>query len=167
MWWNNKPILNIVDTETDSEHAIFIKDKTAGSLWTDFVNVLVTICTGSPEPIIQYQESSFASAQLKTFSEEVRINLQFSVIKAPKSIEQGERYHHPLRRTSNIINDTNPDIYDNSKPLIAINVMKDTMEPEGLVPSLLLFGFLPSLPVQTIFNKNPLHICNGLQIARA
>lgn len=125
---------------------VFINDKKAENLWLYFVNCCEPINTGFQEAIRLYQESIFASAQFRKNTEKVGIHLQSGGSEAYSAIGQGERYHQPLRSIFNIVNDTDSEIYDNTKLRIAIKGINYTMGPEGLVPLLLVLGVLPSLP---------------------
>lgn len=51
----------------------------------------------------------------------------------------------PLRRIFRILNDTYPDLSDHLKLWFAVKVFNDTAGPKGLVPSLLVFGTIPSV----------------------
>lgn len=59
IWLNKKSVLYIVDKPKKFQNAIFIKVKTAESLWTDFVNCREIVYNGFPEARILDQESSF------------------------------------------------------------------------------------------------------------
>jgi len=64
-------------------------------------------------------------------------------IEAHSSLGIGERYHQPLRNTYRKLRRENP----NEKPELllqfAVKGMNDTLGPEGIVPSLLVFGEYP------------------------
>ena len=80
------------------------------------------------------------------------------VLKAHNSLGPGERYHEPLRRIYQKIRYSEPGINIQLALLLAVNLtarsnaslalkaINDTMNPEGLVPSLLVFGVLPRFP---------------------
>lgn len=80
---------------------------------------------------------------------------------------QREKYHHRLRGIFTIINDTHSEIDENSKLRTSIIAINDIMGPEGLVPSLLVFGVFSSLPAGTSSNKTQVERLKAVQLARA
>lgn len=58
---------------------------------------------------------------------------------------QSKSTHGPLRRIYRILSETHSNPSDNLKMLLVVKPLKDTARPKGLVPSLLLFGAIPSL----------------------
>lgn len=75
------------------------------------------------------------------------IELQFSGVESHISIGPGERYHAPLRRVFSIIKSNHPDVHPDLALRYALKDINDTIVPEGLVPSILVFGALPSYPI--------------------
>ena len=55
----------------------------------------------------------------------------------------GERYHDPLRRVFKKVKHEYPSLNRELALRISVKAINDTMGPEGLVPSLLVFGCLP------------------------
>lgn len=73
--------------------------------------------------------------------------LQLSAVEAHNAIGVGERYHAPPRRIYLAVRNSYPKLRERLGLCLSIKSMNDTMGPEGLVPSLLLFVVIPSLPV--------------------
>jgi hypothetical protein len=73
----------------------------------------------------------------------VGVELAISGIESHNSLGVGERYHGPLRQIYDPIMDNS----ERADPVLALKVavktMNDTLGPEELVPSLLVFGSLP------------------------
>lgn len=57
-----------------------------------------------------------------------------------------ERYHAPLQRIFLVIKRSHPALNPRLALRLVIKGTNDTTGPEGLVPSLLVFGAIPSLP---------------------
>lgn len=95
--------------------------------------------------------------------------LQWSsqLMEGHNQIGEGKRYHNHVRGMFNIINDTHPYVDDSCKLRIATCSINDTMVPEGMVPSILVFEVLPSFPALSSFNKNQLERYNALALGRA
>lgn len=81
MWLSNKPFLHIVYTETWFQYAVFIKDKTATSLWNYFVNCTDSVYT---ETIQLGKEKRFTSNELRENTNGLGIELIFSRKEAHK-----------------------------------------------------------------------------------
>ena len=60
-----------------------------------------------------------------------------------------ERYHSPLRRSFNIIHQEAPDLDKHAAFQMAFKAVNDSVGPNGLVPTLLVFGALPRLGLPT------------------
>ncbi len=68
------------------------------------------------------------------------------MVEAHNSLGSGERCHAPLRRIFLKIREEYPKIDKNIVLKLAVRAMNDTMGPEGLVPSYLVFGCIPRFP---------------------
>ena len=63
------------------------------------------------------------------------------------SITNGERYHAPLRRIYQLLRNNNPNLSKSLALRYALKGINDTANLNGLVPSLLVFGVVPSFPL--------------------
>jgi hypothetical protein len=59
----------------------------------------------------------------------------------------GERYHDPLRRIYRKLRHDFPNLSESLAHSLANKAMNDTVGPEGLVPTLLVFGRVPRLSI--------------------
>jgi len=66
-------------------------------------------------------------------------------IEAHSSLGIGERYHQPLRTAFRKLKHENPILPDELLLQLSVQAMNNTLGPEGLVPSALVFGEFPSL----------------------
>lgn len=139
MWLNEKPAIHISDTKNGFQNAFFIKEKSAESLWIDFIYCLAYVYIWFPEIIWIDREKSFMSMKFLKNADNVGIELQFSGIEAHNSIGQGERFYHPLR----------------------------SIGRNGLKPLLLVFVTLLSFPAPSTTNWNQMERFNALTLARA
>lgn len=113
------------------------------------------------------RESSFSSNKFRENAEGLRVELQFSGIEAHISIGKGERFHHQPRRILNILCSAKASLEKHSKLKIYVKSINDNMSPNGLVPSFILFGVLPSFPSPTKSSNSKLQRLRALQKARA
>jgi hypothetical protein len=88
----------------------------------------------------------FTSPRRKELSDMAGIRLQLSGIESHNSIGIDERYNAPLRYICTKIRMDYPELDSNLVLRLSIKAMNDTMGPEGLVPSLLVFGVLQRVP---------------------
>ncbi len=80
-------------------------------------------------------------------------------IEAHHSIGMVERYHGPLRQIYSIITTELPGIKPELALQISFKALKDSVRPNGLVPTLLVFGAYPRMtdmnaPSPTITQRN-------------
>lgn len=71
------------------------------------------------------------------------VNVDCTRVEAPSSLDIGERYHPPLRTTYRRIVQALPEAEKSLPPVCPVKAMNDTLPPEGLVPSALVFGEFP------------------------
>ena len=73
------------------------------------------------------------------------VEVQRTGVEAHSSLGIGEIYHHPLRITYRKLEIDYPSIEKSILLSIAVKAMNDSLGPEGLVPSALVFGEYPSV----------------------
>jgi hypothetical protein len=97
--------------------------------------------------------SVFTSQRWFELASSVGVELGISGIESHNSLGIGERYHAPLRQIFRKIMHESPHADIELALKVAIKTLNDTLGPEGLVPSLLVFGLLPR-PVGSITTPN-------------
>lgn len=146
MWLDGKAILHIVDTATGFNAAEPLRGQLVEDVWNAFIYGWVTLYPGYPNKLKVDQGSVFTSARWNKLTDETGISLQMSGVENHHSLGKGERYHAPLRRIYLKIRSEAPTIPHEFAIRLAVKSMNDTMGPEGLVPSLLVFGITPRFP---------------------
>lgn len=146
MWLGKRPVLHVVDTHTNFGSASFLRGQSAEQVWNSFIECWCAIYTGYPTKMRLDQGSNFKSTKWRDYCDSVGISIQYSGVESHNSIGNGERYHQPLRRIYNKIALENPSLKPETSLKLAIKAINDTMNSEGLVPSLLVFGCLPRFP---------------------
>ncbi|MEM1283154.1 MAG: reverse transcriptase domain-containing protein [Chlamydiota bacterium] len=167
MWLDKRAVLHVVDTETHFNGACFLKGQTVEDVWNAFVLCWSSLYHGYPDKIRADQGSCFTSVRWKRLCGEVGTETQLSGVESHNSIGSGERYHKPLRRIFNKINMDSPGLDREMALRIALKSINDTMGPEGLVPSLLVFGSLPRFPCVNSTLPNQRERMRALEVARA
>lgn len=145
MWLDGKrtPTLHIVDIDTHFNSAAILKGQTVEHVWDAFLTCWSTLYTGFPQKIRVDQGSAFTSVKWTRMCDKVGIEVQESGIEHHNALGSGERYHDPLRRVFKKIMHESPSLDKNVALKLAVKAINDTMGPEGLVPSLLVFGCIP------------------------
>lgn len=146
MWLDGKALLHIVDTQTHFMSAAFLKGQTVEDVWETFVLCWATQYTGFTMRIHTDQGSAFTSLRWTRRCDAVGTESKLSGVDSHNSLGSGERYHEPLRRVYRKIREVYPKMKKETTLRLAIKAYNDTLGPEGLVPSLLVFGCLPRFP---------------------
>lgn len=139
-----KPILHVVDEATEFSAARFLPDVSTDVVWKTFVECWASIYTGLPNRILTDQGSQFG----ERFIELVRlpdVEVTRTGVEAHSSLGLGERYHEPLRSTFRKIMKSRPDVEKSFALSLSVKAMNGTLGPEGLVPSVLVFGEFPQI----------------------
>eukprot|EP00171_Calliarthron_tuberculosum_P020932 IDg20932t1 len=129
MWIGGKAVLHVIDINTQFSSAIFLRCQNVTDVWNSFVECWNSLW----KQLVQASE----------------IELKLRGVESHNSLASGERYHAPLRRIYFKIKDSLPNTTPEIMLRYAVKDMNGTVRPEGLVPSLLVFGCMPRLPGDT------------------
>jgi hypothetical protein len=88
---------------------------------------------------------NFASTEFRQLANSMAIEIKEVPVKAHNSVGQVERYYTPLRRAYEIIQDElkNEQIDKEMMLQMAVKAINDSAGPDGIVPTLLVFGAYP------------------------
>jgi hypothetical protein len=75
-----------------------------------------------------------------------KVSLRHTVTESHSSLGAGEQIHYRIRTIYNKISAEHPDLQPSMRLSINIKALNDTAGPDGLVPSLLVFGVFPISP---------------------
>jgi hypothetical protein len=102
---------------------------------------------GPPNIIVYNAEKNFASTEFRQLANSMAIEIKEVPVKAHNSVGQVERYYTPLRRAYEIIQDELKDEQIDKKIMLqmAVKAINDSARPDGIVPTLLVFGAYPRL----------------------
>lgn len=165
-WLDGQAKLHVVDIGIGFNSSIFINSHTVEAVKQAFIDCWVSIYIGFPSKMRIDQGSQFQSTRWEGRASESGIILKPSGVESHNSIGLGERYHAPLRRIYNKIRTTSSSLSKESVLRLGLKAMNDTAAPNGLVPSLLVFGVLPRLPIANHSFPDQVARMNVLQIAR-
>lgn len=115
--------------------------------WDTLRSCWIDVYIGPPDVIAHDAGTNFASSEFRQYATSMLIKTKEVPIEAHNSIGLVERYHAPLRRAYNIICDELKGKGINNHMLLqmAVKAVNDTAGPDGLIPTLLVFGAIPRL----------------------
>ena len=144
MYLDGKPVLHIVDEATRFSAAKFLTKVSTDSVWEAMIMCWSSVYTGLPHNIMVDEGSQYRKifAELSALHD---VNLEKSGVQSHHSLGVGERYHKPLRDTYRKLKLDYPSMQRQVLLALAVKAMNDTLGPEGVVPSSLVFGEYPSL----------------------
>ncbi|KAK1912598.1 hypothetical protein P3342_004534 [Pyrenophora teres f. teres] len=147
MYINQKPVLHAVDEATAFQAARFLRDMKASTTWDTLRAMWIDMYVGPPDTIATDAGTNFASEEFVNNANAMMIDVHEVPVEAHQSIGKVERYHAAIRRAFEVISadigtstTTKDDILQ-----MAVKAVNDTAGPEGLVPTLLVFGTYPRL----------------------
>ena len=98
---------------------------------------------GPPDFIIHDTGTQFTSTEFTKNAKTMGSTTKCVPVEAHHSIGLVERYHAPLRRAYEIIVEELPNAAKHLALQMAVKAVNDTAGPNGIVPTLLVFGTYP------------------------
>src|SRR6266487_5250031 len=97
--------------------------------------------------VVHNARKNFISIEFKQLANSMAIEIKEVLVEAHNSVGLVERYHAPLRRLYEIIQDELKDEYIDKEMILqmAVKAVNDSVGPNGIVPTLLVFGVYPRL----------------------
>lgn len=145
MYLDHKPVLHVIDASTGFQAATFIPDLTARRTWEALKRCWLDTYLGPPDVVTIDAGTNFASAEFKAEARLMGMTCHQIPIEAHWSIGKLERYHRPLRRAYEIMKAECEDASPEALLQGAVKAVNDTAGPNGLVPTLLVFGAMPRI----------------------
>jgi hypothetical protein len=146
---DEKPVLQVVDSSTSFQAARFLKDMSAKTAWDTLQICWIDTYQGPPDYIIHDAGKNFASTEFRQHARSMAVQTKEVPVEAHNSVGKVERYHAPLRRAYEIIRDElelSNKYSDREMTLqMAVKAVNDTAGPDGIVPTLLVFGAYPRM----------------------
>ena len=158
--------LHVVDLQTGYSNAVFLNGQTVEDVWTAFLHCWVTTYLGYPSTLRVDQGRQFTAQRWSVRAAAAGIVLKPSGVESHNSLGLGERYHAPLRKIYERVRATVTSIDAETALRLAVKTMNDTMGPDGLVPTLLVYGSLPRLPTSEEDAADQKTRTRALEVAR-
>jgi transposase InsO family protein len=142
----NKNVLHAVDTATGFQAARFLPSMSAKDTWQTLRTAWIDTYLGPPDIVSHDAGTNFASAEFEAEARALGITCKQVPVEAHWSVGKIERYHRPLRRAFEIIYaETGQFTAVDAILQMAVKAINDTAGPNGLVPTLLVFGAYPRI----------------------
>jgi len=138
-------VLHVVDTATSFTAARFLRSLSAQDTWDALRLCWIDVYQGPPDWIVCDAGTNFHAAEFKAAARAAGISVKEVPIEAHNSIGKIERAHPALRRAYYIIRSADNTVLPESALQMAVKAINDTAGPNGLVPTLLVFGSYPRI----------------------
>ena len=147
LYIDRDPILHVVDDSTCFQAARWLDNISAKHTWDKLRECWIDTYIGPPEYIVHDAGTNFMAKEFKQHATSMSIQTKAVPVEAHHSIGKVERFHTPLRRSFKIIQEETEDIGVSKTAMLqmAIKAINDTAGPNGLVPTLLVFGTFPRM----------------------
>lgn len=120
-----------------------LRYKNAEDLWLALLKFWVALYTGYPSINRVHHEATITFNVFQGLATASGTTVQLSGVESHNSISSGQRYHGPLRIIYSVICRAHPQGHPETALHMVIKGRNDTMGPDGLVPTLLVFGSPP------------------------
>jgi hypothetical protein len=145
MYIDGAPLLHIVDEGTRFQTGRWLQNISAKHTWDVLRMCWIDTYLGPPDIITHDAGKNFVSKEFKQYATIFGTATRSVPVEAHNSVGMVERYHGPLRRIYHIITAELPDISKDMALQMAFKAINDSAGPDGLIPTLLVFGAYPRM----------------------
>ena len=145
MYIDGQPLLHIVDEATRFQNGRWLQNLTSKHTWEVLRLCWIDTYLGPPDLITHDAGKNFVSKEFQQYAANVGSATKGVPVEAHNSIGMVERYHEPVRRIFRIVTLEIPGIERDMALQMTFKAINDTAGPDGLVPTLLVFGAYPRL----------------------
>ena len=145
MYIDGQPVLHVVDEATRYNAARWIGNVSAQNTWNVLRMIWIDMYLGPPDFIVSDAGKNFTSKEFLQLASGMGIIVKTIPIEAHWSIGIVERYHAVLRRAYEIVEKELPELSKDMALQMSVKAINDTAGPDGLVPTLLVYGAYPRL----------------------
>jgi hypothetical protein len=138
--------LHVIDSDTSFQAAVFLKSLSAKEAWDALCRCWINVYQGPPDFVTHDPGTNFASEEFRNRARIVGVTCREMPIEAHWAIGKIERAHPPLKRAYDILrSELDEKTNDEDVLQMAVKALNDTAGPDGLVPTLLVFGAYPRI----------------------
>lgn len=144
---NKLSVLHVVDSDTKFSGTMFLEVESTENFSESFLPFWVKRYLGYPDEVIIDQDPQFQSKQFHSLIAAADISRRDAGVEIHNALGETERYHAYLQNIFERIKSENPTIDRNTILQLSVKSCNDTAGPSGLVPTFLVFGVVPRMPV--------------------
>lgn len=145
MYIDSAPVLHVIDEATRFSAARFLKDISAKHTWEVLRLCWIDTYLGPPDLVVHDAGTNFTAKEFKQNAQSMAVTTKCVPVEAHWSVGIVERCHATLRRAYEIIKAELPATSKEIALQMAVKAVNDSSGPEGLVPTLLVFGAFPRM----------------------
>jgi len=150
MYLDGKPVLHVVDKDTLFSTATLLQGETVEAVWWAYTRSWVYAYAGHPEAMHTDQGPQFVAAGWLALVHAAGTRHIESGAESHNSLGAGERYHAVLRNIYRRVKRDHLDAPPEVVLALTVSAMNQTIGPHGLVPTLLVIGLIPRIPVSPL-----------------
>lgn len=140
----DRNVLHVIDSDTSFQAATFLNSLSARDTWNALCKCWIYTYIGPPDRLAHDPGTNFASEEFRNNAKIMGITCEEMPVEAHWAIGKIERSHMPLRRAYDILKaEIGHNTDDETILQMAIKAINDTAGPNGIVPTLLVFGTYP------------------------
>jgi len=166
MYLDGKPVLHVVDKDTLFSAATLLQGETVEAVWWAYTRSWVYAYAGHPEAMHTDQGPQFVAAGWRALVHAAGTRHIESGAESHNSLGAGERYHAVLRNIYRRVKRDHPDVPPEVVLALTVSAMNQTIRPHGLVPTLLVIGLIPRIPVSPLLLPAQLDCMRAADTAR-
>jgi hypothetical protein len=147
MYIDGNPVLHIIDEDTRYQAARWLQSLSAKHTWDALKHCWIDTYLGPPDHILHDARTNFTSKEFRGYAASMGIKTRGVPVEAHWSIGMVKRAHPVLRRVYHILEEElkTEGVSKDSILQMAVKAINDTAGPDGLVPTLLVFGAYPRM----------------------
>jgi hypothetical protein len=150
MYLGNKPVLHVVNASTAFQGAKFLSAILAKETWQALQMLWIDTYQGLPDILTHNAGTNFASTEFCAEAKIMGVTCKQVPTEAHWSIGKTKRYHAPLCRAWDILHvELAGTMSDEAILQMAVKAINNTAGPDGLVPTLLVFGAYPHMTTES------------------
>jgi hypothetical protein len=135
----------VVDEATRFQAGRFISDFSSKNTWDLLRMCWIDTYLGPPDWIVADAGKNFVSKEFGQIASTVGTKLKIVPVELHNLISITKRYHGPLRRAYQILEKELKGTHKDMLLQMALKALNDSVGPDGLVPTLLVFGAYPRM----------------------
>lgn len=144
-----KHALHVVDEATRYQAARWIESDSADDVWRALRMCWIDVYIGPPDTVAHDAGKNFMARAFQQNAGLMKIDTKPIPVESSNSMTFVERYHAPLRKAYKIIRADIPSLSKEEVLQYAVKSLNDSVGPDGLIPTLLVYGALPRLGLPT------------------